>query len=562
MTARAALYARVSSDRQAKQQTIQSQITELRGRVQADGALLLPSDEYVDDGVSGTSLLRPGLEKLRDRVSDGAIDRIYVHAPDRLARKYAYQVLLLEEFERAGVSVWFVHGASGDDSPEASLLKGVQGVIAEYERARILERTRRGRIHKARSGQASALGKAPFGYRFVRRPGGGADYVVHEQEAEVVVQLFKWLGEDGLCLEKMAKRLIDNKVPTAKGGRWTGSALHRIVNNTTYKGEAHFGKTMAAPPGAVSRKIRPSLGRVPARYSPQRMARPDADHIIIPVPPIVTHEIFAAANVQLARNSALASRGAKPRTYLLQGLVRCGLCNHAFVGKCSGLVPYYRCNGRTEQRAAKLPFCGAPGVRGDDLDAYVWAAVSRVLAEPTRVAAEWTERNEADGTQALLRERRDAAARALRAAEVSLSRLLDAYEAGHLSLAELGSRSDRARARVTTATDALNDAEATMRRSVELTALVSTVEAFASRLRAGMGAASWADRQKVIRALVREVVVDGANVHIVYQIPTSCPARGDPNGEPGPGSPSGGSGDGSRIAHLSSLRRAVAAATA
>ena len=156
----AALYARVSSDHQAEAQAIQSQVAALRAHLAARGVAVPPEREFLDEGYSGATLVRPALERLRDLAAAGGLDELYVHAPDRLARKYAYQVLLLEEFARAGVRVVFLtrpHGAS----PEDDLLLQVQGMVAEYERARFLERSRRGKRHAARGGAVSVLTGAP-----------------------------------------------------------------------------------------------------------------------------------------------------------------------------------------------------------------------------------------------------------------------------------------------------------------------------------------------------------------------------------------------------------------
>ena len=168
MTARdaVALYARVSSESQARDNTIASQVTALRERIAADGFQLEPDHNYVDEGYSGAILFRPALERLRDAIAGGQVERIYVHAPDRLARRYAHQVLLIDEFRRAGTEVVFLNHPIGGTA-EDDLLLQVQGVIAEYERAKILERGRRGRRHAAQSGSVSALTGAPYGYRYV-----------------------------------------------------------------------------------------------------------------------------------------------------------------------------------------------------------------------------------------------------------------------------------------------------------------------------------------------------------------------------------------------------------
>ncbi len=163
---RTAIYARVSSEQQAGDSTIASQVAALEGRVLVDGLVLVPDHRFVDDGYSGATLVRPALERLRDLAAFGAVDRVYVHSPDRLARRYAYQVLLVDELRRAGVEIVFLNRQIGV-SPEDDLLLQVQGMMAEYERAKILERSRRGKRHGARRGLINVLTGAPYGYRYL-----------------------------------------------------------------------------------------------------------------------------------------------------------------------------------------------------------------------------------------------------------------------------------------------------------------------------------------------------------------------------------------------------------
>ena len=188
---RTAIYARVSSDRQTKDCTILSQLDALRERLAADGQALEEELCFVDDGYSGSTLVRPALERLRDLAYVGGLDRLYVHSPDRLSRRYAHQVLLTEELKRHGVEIIFLNHppASG---PEGELLLQMQGIIAEYERAQILERSRRGKRHAARRGCVHALGAAPYGYRYLpkHQGGGQAQYQVLAEEARIVKRVF------------------------------------------------------------------------------------------------------------------------------------------------------------------------------------------------------------------------------------------------------------------------------------------------------------------------------------------------------------------------------------
>jgi DNA invertase Pin-like site-specific DNA recombinase len=160
-TVRAAIYARVSSDKQAQEQTIDSQIAALCEQVARDGLSLAEECRFLDEGVSGSTLNRPALERLRDMAYVGGFARLYVHSPDRLARKYAYQVLLVDELQKQGIEIVFLNRAIGV-SPEEDLLLQMQGMFAEYERAKIMERSRRGRRHAAVRGRVSVMSGAPY----------------------------------------------------------------------------------------------------------------------------------------------------------------------------------------------------------------------------------------------------------------------------------------------------------------------------------------------------------------------------------------------------------------
>src|SRR3954454_3029565 len=214
---RAAIYARVSSEQQATDSTINSQIAALEARLAQDGLPLMPDERFCDEGYSGPTLVRPALERLRDAVAAGHLDRIYVHSPDRLARRYAYQVLLIDEFRRARVEVVFLNRSIGL-SPEDDLLLQVQGMVPEYERAKILERSRRGKRHAARQGAVSVLSGAPYGYRYVgKRDGGGvARYEILEDEARIVRRIFAWIGRERVSIGETCRRLQQEGIRTRR----------------------------------------------------------------------------------------------------------------------------------------------------------------------------------------------------------------------------------------------------------------------------------------------------------------------------------------------------------
>jgi site-specific DNA recombinase len=232
----AAIYARVSTPRQGREQTIESQIATLKSWADENGHELSPENVYTDEGYSGSRLDRPGLDALRDGAEDGAFEVIGVLSPDRLARKYAYQVLLLEELGRAGCEVVFVDHPISDD-PNDQLLLQIQGAIAEYERALLGERFRRVKLQKTREGHFIG-GRVPYGYRYVpKRDGVLGHLVIEENEAEVVRMLYGWLIEERMTVRQILKRLNEGPwFPRSGGTRWSASVVHRILSDPTYSG--------------------------------------------------------------------------------------------------------------------------------------------------------------------------------------------------------------------------------------------------------------------------------------------------------------------------------------
>ena len=210
-----------------------------------------PEWVFEDEGYSGATLYRPALERLRDLVCQVPVEVVLCYAPDRLARKYAYQALLVEELGRAGTEVRFVNGPAGD-RPEDLLLVQFQGMIAEYEKAQIIQRTRRGKAHRAKQGSVNVLSGAPYGYRYVRKSDHAeARYEPVEPQARVVGELFRRYTQAGLSIADLARWLTAQQIPTATGkARWDRSTVWGMLRNPAYAGRA-----------ALPRPCAPSSGR-------------------------------------------------------------------------------------------------------------------------------------------------------------------------------------------------------------------------------------------------------------------------------------------------------------
>ena len=328
----AALSARVSSAQQAEAHTVASQVTALRERIAAEGLAVPEALQVIDAGYSGATLVRPALERLLDLASGGAVDRLYVHSPDRLARQYAYQVLLVDEFQRAGVELLFLNRELGQ-SPEDELLLQVQGMMAADERAKIMERHRRGKLHAARAGAVNVLSGAPYGYRDVPKYAGqgqARDDLVTD-EARVVRQVFEWIGRDRLTIGQVCRRLTQAGELTRTGKTlWDRSAVGGMRKNPAYRGVAAFGKTRQGPlrPRRRAQRKRP--------WQPRRAISTDDVPAEawrrIPVPAIVEPELFAAVQEQLRDNQRHARPSRRGALYLLQGLVQGQQCGDAYYG--------------------------------------------------------------------------------------------------------------------------------------------------------------------------------------------------------------------------------------
>jgi site-specific DNA recombinase len=342
----AAIYARVSSARQAKEQTIQSQTAALLAHAAKLGLDVPAEWVFEDDGCSGATLVRPALERLRDLVCQVPVEVVLCYAPDRLARKYAYQALLVEEFARAGTEVVFLNGPAGD-RPEDVLLTQFQGMIAEYEKAQIIERTRRGKAHRAKAGSVNVLSGAPYGYRYIRKSDQAeARYELIEPEASIVRELFRRYVADGCSIAELARWLSEQQIPTRTGkARWDRSTVWGMLRNPAYAGRAAFAKTMRTEqPARLTRPARLAGRSVSA--NPLILDRPREDWVEIAVPAIVSEETFQLAARRLADNQRFAARNTKVAS-LLQGLAACQGCGYA----------YYRTSTRTTNK--KIYYYGA-----------------------------------------------------------------------------------------------------------------------------------------------------------------------------------------------------------
>jgi site-specific DNA recombinase len=527
----AAIYARVSSERQREEGTIQSQLAGLR-ELAADRGLLVTGDLiFEDEGFSGATLVRPALERLRDRAAEGAFEVLLCHAPDRLARRYAYQVLLLEELARAGVEVVFARGGERTGTPEDELLRQFQGMIAEYERAQIRERTRRGKLHRARTGHQAVMAGAPYGYRFIRKTEITDGYwEVVDSEAEVVREIFRRYTEEDCSIADLARWLTEQGIPTRKGKAvWDRSTVWGMLRNPAYRGQAAYGKTKVADRhGKPTRTTRQRGERHGRRQV--RLDEPVEQWLFIPVPPLVTEQQFALAQERLARNAQFAKRNTRAPGPL-QGLVVCRECGYACTSTrtTKQKIVYYRCIGQDNWRHVGGRVCNSRPIRADELEPLVWGEVRRLLEDPTLVRAEIDRRLQALRTEHPAARRRETLERDLTRATAAVERLIEAYQEQLISLDELRGRMPTLRKRQGTLQAQLDTLDSELHDAETYLKLADTLEGFLTRLADGLDQLSIEDQQRILRLVVREVLVGGEDdkITIRHSIPTP---NGGPNG--------------------------------
>ena len=536
----AAIYARVSSEQQREEHTIASQTAALIEFAKTRELDVPKEWVFEDEGYSGATLERPGLERVRDLAAEGQIQALLAYSPDRLSRKYAYQILLIEELARHGVEMIFVNAPQGTTA-EDQLLVQFQGMIAEYERAQILERSRRGKRHRARSGEVSVMSGAPYGYRYIRKTDDAlASYAVIDAEAHIVQRVYEMYTVEGLSIGEITRRLNAEGIPTRKqSARWERSVVWAVLRNSAYRGIAYFGKTRIAPRSRVTRPLR-LRGGVSKRNSAGH-ERPRDEWIEIAVPALITEESFARAQELLQQNKIRARRRTITPS-IVQGLVSCQKCGYAFsrtsTVTSARKLHYYKCIGSDGWRKLGGPVCdNGRFVRQDLLDQLVWSEVIRLLEDPTLIQHELDRRLAAARASDPTKQREQSLQRELTRVSKSVERLLSAYQEDLVSLEQLRERmpplrqrEQALRAELQAIADQASDRAMFLR-------LAETLTAFLARLREAADTLDVLERQRIVRLVVKEVLIGDDTILIRHCIP--IPAAPPPDHTPISGSPGG-----------------------
>jgi site-specific DNA recombinase len=517
---RVAIYARVSTLRQAQTQTIEQQLERLVGYVSRQGWDLPADNIFRDDGRSGASLNRPGLDNLRDRIAAREIDCLVITAPDRLARNYVHQMVLLEEWEKYGCQVEFLDHPISQD-PHDQLVLQIRGAVAEYERTLIADRMRRGRQAKYRAGVLLPWTKPVYGYQTdPDKPRDPAKVTINTAEAAVIREMFAYYLQEDTSLYGLVKHLYEMGIPAPEGGEyWNTTTVRGILTNPAYLGQVYLGRTRMVQP----QKRRSATHPVGRPFGSHTQVAPEDWTPVATIPAIVDQEQFDLIKTKMSRNKQLASRNNTVHHYLLRNLVSCAVCNLSCTAR--QLHPgytYYVCRGKYDVVYAHVHGrCTARYIPAQQLDDLVWNDLCQILMHPEIITAALHRAQGGAWLPQELQARRENLRLGRIAFQTQLERLTEAYLNGVIPLPEY----QRRRADLDSKRQGLEDLEKQLDNQVdrqkELIGLAASVEDFCGRVHVGLENASFEQKRKLVELLIDRVIVKNGEVEIRYVIPTS-----------------------------------------
>jgi site-specific DNA recombinase len=401
----AILYARVSTDEQARSgYSLAQQIEALRAYAAREGYEVF--EEVQDPGQSGASLERPGMDRVRDLVAAGGISMVLAQDRDRFAREPAYHYLLRREFEEHGTTVRALNDR-GDDSPEGELTDGILDQLAKYEKAKIAERTRRGKLRKAREGRVICGATPTYGFHYNETRDG---LLINEPEMRVVEKIFD-LAANGVAVRAIQTRLYTEGIPAPKGGSlWDDRVLRRLIANDVYRPHSFEEIAALVTPEVAARLASTKVygiqwfnrkkanvhtitepdGNGGRRYRKRNYVqlRPREEWIAVPVPAHLPRDLVDRARSAL-ENSKGYERKSLTRGWELRGILRCP-CGSGMGTLTSGpkggpSYHYYTCVRR--RKLGKICTCTQKSLAAIDAEATVWSFISDVLQDPKKISA-------------------------------------------------------------------------------------------------------------------------------------------------------------------------------
>lgn len=513
----AAVYARVSTLQQEQEATIESQVAAIESYAQAQGYQLLPEYYFLDQAVSGAQLARPALDRLRDLAGEGIFEVLLCLSPDRLARQYAHQWVLMDELQRAGVEVRFVNQPPVADNPQGQLLLGIQGLFAEYERALITERLRRGKLYRIRQGQL-VNPVPPYGYRYipVSEPDGGR-WEVHPVESGVVRQIYEWYTQGQITISAIVAHLNQQagQAPL-RGKRWTYSTVQSILKQPAYTGQADYNRTRTCHEAIGKPK---KHGRGPRR-TPSHEVRPREAWIPVSVPALISEDLWQKAQERLSMHQKFASRNTH-RFYLLRSLLVCDICGRTLVARYSKSHVVYYCSSRGKNRYPDVPPHNR-SISAKVIEPLIWQAVMDLLHNPTLLSDAWESQNLATATTP---DEADRLQSRMKALDRQWIRLLDLFQEEQIEKTELARRKERLDRERQSITSRLQQLASLARREQAKQQMLEDFATFCQQVETGLSNPTPELQQEVIRLLIDHVVVGENEIVIKHIVPTDDDCR-------------------------------------
>jgi site-specific DNA recombinase len=513
---RAALYARVSTEGQKDEQTVKIQIAEIETAIKNDGNTLLEGCKYIDDGWSGAILERPSLDLMRQDAREKKFDILYVYDRGRLARKFVYQEIVIEELTNLDITFKSLHDINGV-TPEEQLMGSVMGVFHEYERMKITERFRIGKLNKVRSGKLLGY-QAPYGYDYIPIKGKGLEkingkFVINEEEAKVVRMIFEWIGVECISIKEVIRRLYDMGIPPKKQKRdtWTNGPIHRMLKNETYTGKHFYYKSesvMTKNPTAKTTK------KYQHRHSMKgsRKTRPRDEWLEVEAPRIISDELFLKAKAQIKSNGKLSQRF-KKNPYLFGGLISCP-CGATRTGEGQNGHFYYRCTDRL-LKFPKPRTCFEAGVNVQVLDTVGWAKLCELMTDPALLQQQLDRYAEEKKLLAGQSPKKDELRMQLKALEQEERRYVKAWGLGTMSEAVYTDQMNSVARRRKELKDLLEKPEANKLAQLREIDLETSVEPFKQYL-SNLG---YEDKLFTVRKIVDKIIATKETVRICGKIP-------------------------------------------
>lgn len=378
---KAAIYARVSSDQQEKDGTIESQVAELKRQVAKTGGTLV--HEYIDNGYSGYYLDRPAMNQLREDIKTNEFEAVYFLVADRIAREATYQNIIVGELIRNKKQI-VIGGKDYHNNPENKLTLTVLGAVSEFERARIIERSMRGRKYWLKQGVLMSNGSQTYGYTYHKRTDTShPSYTINKQEAEVVRKIFELYAKGDTSFRQIAfhlKKVRAYRRPKSKAWNW--SHVHHILKNEMYTGMRYFDTMTDA------NEEQDPLQKLKAR---KMMMRDRRDWIGIPVPAVISKELFEKVQAKIEHNEK-CYRNAKNKQ-LLSGLLWCDQCGspswsfrqYYWIKRSKQTTKIYEkylycCSGRR-----KVGYCNTMQIDVRPLHICVFEMIQEHMLEPEKL---------------------------------------------------------------------------------------------------------------------------------------------------------------------------------